>query len=177
MIARSMKSEIESVLREQQLADVAEILSDRDFCDEVPLYSRYHQVDFLKQHGDVDLILMELALDYLDRVSSETRATSTDRFAAISVIRDDAAGYIVPSIFLCNSDAKRRLKNLSLSQPSTTFGQQIEELVKRASADQTFIVLEDRLTVPEASREFIGFSSPRAGFVSLADFCPSTSQE
>ncbi|HEX5442914.1 MAG TPA: Imm15 family immunity protein, partial [Pirellulales bacterium] len=77
------------MLQEQQLADVAEIFSDRGFCDEVPLYSRYRQVDFLKQYGDVDLLLMELALDYLERVISETDAGSSDRFAAITVIRDE----------------------------------------------------------------------------------------
>lgn len=176
MIARSLKSEFESVLQEQRLADVAEILSDHDFCDEVPLYSRYRQVDFLKQHGEVDL-LMELALDYLDRVVSETGDASADRFAAITVIRDDTADYIVPSLFLCNSDAKRQLRTLSLSRPSTMLGQQIEDLVKRARSDRQFVVLEDQTTVPGAPREFISFKSPPAGFVSLSDFCLSTSQQ
>lgn len=176
MIASPLRVEFESVLQEQQLADVAEILSDRDFCDEVPLYSRYRQVDFLKQYGDVDLLLMELALDYLDRVTSETRDASTDRFAAITVIRDDTAGYIVPSLFLCNSDAKGQLRTLSLSRPSTTLGQRIEDLVKRVRSDRQFIVLEDQMTVPGAPREFISFKLPPAGFVRLRDFCASTSQ-
>lgn len=174
MIARSMKLEFESVLQEQQLADIAEILSDREFCDEVPLYSRYRQVDFLKQYGDVDLLLMELSLDYLERVTSGTPIESTERFAAITVI---GADYLVPSIFLCNSDATRQLKKLSLSRPSTTFGQQIDDLVKRARSDQEYIVLEDQMTVPGAPREFISFRFPPAGFVSLSDFCLPTCQQ
>ncbi len=174
MIARSMRSEFDAVLQEQQLADVAEIFSDRGFCDEVPLYSRYRQVDFLKQYGDVDLLLMELALDYLERVISETDAGSSDRFAAITVIRDEAANYIVPAIFLCNSDARRQLKDLCLDPPNTVLGRRVELLVRRARPGQTLIVLEDQLTVPGAPREFLGFSSPPAGFVSVQEFYTST---
>lgn len=176
MTASPLKTEFESVLREQQLADIAEIVSDRDFCDEVPLYSRYQQVDFLKQHGDVDLLLMELALNYLERVVSEAHVASADRFAAITIIHDEADGYIVPAIFVCNRDARQQLKELSLTLPSTALGQRIEELVKRIKPDASFIVLEDRLTVPGTPREFVSFRSSPAGFVRISDFCESTCQ-
>ena len=173
MIARSMKSEFDVVLQEQRLADVAGIFCERDFCDEVPLYSRYRQVDFLKQYGEVDLLLMELALDYLERVSSETDSGSNDRFAAITVIRDDPAAYIVPSIFLCNSEARRRLETLCLSPPSNALGEYVGALVKQAKPDGDYVVLEDLLAVPGVPREFVSFRSPPHGFLNVMTWQPS----
>lgn len=176
MITTPLKAGFESVLREQQLADIAGIVSNLDLCDEVPLYSRYQQIDFLKQHGDVDLLLMEFSLDYLNRVTSETPVTSTERFAAITIISDDADGCIVPAIFVCNRDAKRQLKNLRLKCPSTALGHRVEQLMKQINPDAGFVVLEDQTTVPGAPREFIALSPPPAGFVCLWDFCESSCQ-
>lgn len=177
MIVSPLRLEFDSVLREQQLADVADIVSNLDFCDEVPLYSRYEQINFLKQHGDVDLLLMEFSLDYLNRVTSVTPVTSTARFAAITVISDDAEGCIVPAIFVCNCDARRQLRNLRLKRPGTALGHRAERLVNQIKPDAGFVVLEDQTTVPGAPREFIALSSPPAGFVSLWDFSESSCQQ
>jgi hypothetical protein len=170
MIPSQAKMQFDAVLRKQQLVDVVSAFGDRDFFDEVPLYSRYNQVEFLKHHGDVNLLLIELALDYLGRVMSEIHTGSDKRFVAITVISDDQAEYIVPSVFVCNGKIKTRLKELHLLPPSEGLGKQIEALVRKANLHADFGVLEDRVTVPDDVRVFISYNSSPHGLVSLRTF-------
>ena len=51
MISSQAKTEFDTVLGKQHLADVESGFGDPDFFDEVPLYSRYSEVEFLKQPG------------------------------------------------------------------------------------------------------------------------------
>lgn len=169
MISSSMKMQFESVLRKQHLADVAASFSDPDFFDEIPLYSRYKQIEFLKQFGDVNALLIELALEFLQRVTSEVHV-KTKRFVAITVISDDDNEYVVPAIFVCNANVKTRLKALHLSAPSEGIGKRIAGHVKRAKLHNTFSVLEDDFTIPDEVRIFIGHKSPPAGLVNLETF-------
>jgi len=167
MISSAVRTKFDSVLRGRHLADPASSFTDPDFFDGVPLYARYKEVDFLKQYGDVNLLLIELSLDYLERVASEPCPGSDRRFAAITVISDDENEYIVPSIFVCNRDVTTRLKELHLSSPSKGFGQRIEAFVKKAKRHTTFSVLEDRSTVPDDVRVFISYKSPPEGLVGI----------
>jgi len=170
MISSTVKTRFDSVLSRRHLAEPASNFADPDFCDEVPLYARYNEVDFLKEYGDVNLLLIELSLDYLERVASQSSTGSDQRFVAITVISDDENEYIVPSIFVCNRDVITRLKELHLSSPSQGFGQRIEALVKEAERDTTFSVLEDRCTVPDDVRVFISYKSPPEGLVGIQAF-------
>jgi hypothetical protein len=170
MISYQTKTQFDSVLKAQHLADVASTFSDPDFFEEVPLYSRYKQVEFLKTYGDVNLLLVELALDYLDRVTTSVPVTGNTRLVAITVISDDDDEFIVPAIFVCNSNVKTRLKELHLSSPSEGLGKRIESLVKMARPDATFSILEDRHTLPDDVRVFISYKAPPRGLVSLMTF-------
>jgi len=167
MISSTVKTRFDSVLSRRHLAEPASNFADSDFCDEVPLYARYNEVDFLKEYGDVNLLLIELSLDYLERVASQSSTGSDQRFVAITVISDDENEYIVPSIFVCNRDVITRLKDLHLSASSQGFGQRIKALVKEAERHTTFSVLEDRCTVPDDVRVFISYQSPPGGFVGI----------
>ena len=53
------------------MANPATSFADPDFFDEIPLYARYKEVEFLKQYGDVNSLLIELSLEYLERVASD----------------------------------------------------------------------------------------------------------
>jgi len=170
MISAAVKAKFDCVLRGRHLADPASSFTDPDFFDEVPLYARYKEVDFLKQYGDVNLLLIELSLDYLERVASETRPGGDKRFVAITVISDAENDYLVPSIFVCNRDVLTRLKELHLSSPSKGFGQRIEAFVEEAKRHTTFSVLEDRCTLPDDVRVFIGYKLPPRGFVGIQAF-------
>lgn len=166
MISSTIKTEFETVLRRRHMADPASTFADPGFFDEIPLYSRYREVDFLERYGDVNLLLVELSLDYLQRVASEIPVVKAKRFLAITVISDDEDEYIVPSVFICNRKVKTQLKDLHLSSPSKGLGKRIEALVKAAKLQTTFSVLEDRCTVPGDVRVFIGYKSPPHGIVS-----------
>ena len=166
MISSIVKTEFESVLKRRQIADPASCFADPDFFDEVSLYARYEEVDFLKKYGDVNLLLVELSVDYLERVTSSIKSGRSKRFVAITVINDDDDEYIVPSIFVCNRNAAARLKELHLSAPSKGFGARIESLVKEARLHTSYRVLEDRCTLPDDVRVFISHKSPPYGLVS-----------
>src|ERR1700686_269304 len=111
-----------SVLKAEQLADIPSSFRDPAFFDEVPLYSRYEQVNFLKQYGEVDRLLLGLSLEYLHRVKSEWGANKSERFIAVTIVRDDVEEYIVPYIFICNSNARAQLKSIEFSPPSKGLG-------------------------------------------------------
>jgi hypothetical protein len=168
MTSPAVKAQFDKVLKAEHLENVASAFGDPDFFDEVPLYSRYQQVEFLKRHGSVDALLIGLALDYLDRVRNEVKLPSK-RLVALSVSRDDD-DYIVPSIFVCNRDIKNRLKELRLSAPSRGLGKQIEALVKKTDRGAAYCVFEDDLTVPDDVRVFIGYKAPARGLEGLEIF-------
>lgn len=167
MIAFPFRTRFESVLKAQHLDDVASIFAESDYFDEVPLYSRYQQIDFLKHYGEVDQLLIELALDYLDRVSTEICIPGTQRFIAITVIRDSHDEYLVPAIFVCNGNVAARLKDLRLSSPADGLGKRVQALVKLANREIAYSVFEDRHTVPGEVRVFIGYKSSKRDIVSL----------
>ncbi len=170
MIASPIKMQFESVLRQQHIEDAASTFADPNFFDEIPLYSRYQQVDFLKKYGDVDLLLIELSLDYLRRVTSEIKCGKTKRLVAITIISDADDQYIVPYIFVCNGKVKAQLKELHLSPASEGLGKRIEALVRKAKLQSTFSSFEDRATVPDDVRVFVSFESPPEGIVNLKSF-------
>lgn len=164
----SINTQFDRLLKRQHLDDVSRF-SDPNYFDEVPLYSRYEQVEFLKDYGDMNLLVMDLALGYLDRVAAESHISRSKRLIAITVIRDGDDEYIVPSIFVCNSSVKTRLKALRLLTPSQGLGTQIEVLAEYARGD-TFSVFEDRDTVADDVRVFVSYKSPPPGLISLETF-------
>jgi hypothetical protein len=177
MILSPVRAKFDAVLREQHLADDFAAFADPAYFDETALYSRYRQIDFLRQYGDLNLLLIELSLDYLDRVTTAMRADQITRFAAITIISDDGGKHIVPQIFVCNGDVRHRLANLSLSGPSSDLGMQVADLVGQARPEG-FDVFEDRTTVAGDVRVFVGHRFPPQGFAALADFAAArTAQE
>jgi hypothetical protein len=173
MIPPSAKRRFQSVLRAEQLADIPPSFSDPAFFDEVPLYSRYKQVDYLKDYGDVDQLLLELSLDYLKRLVAEAPATTSRRFLAVTIIRDDDKEYIVPYVFVCNSKVRDRLRGLHLSRPSSTLGKYVRSLLRQTHHFEDYRVLDDRSTVPGNVRVFIGYKTPPDKLVSLDEYARS----
>jgi hypothetical protein len=170
MISPPARLQFNSVLKVEHLADIPSRFSDPAFFDEVPLYSRYEQVDFLKQYGEVDQLLLALSLEYLQRAKSDWAPNKARRFIAVTIIRDDVNEPIVPYIFICNSNARRRLKDLHLSPPSKGLGQHIQSLMRKIDRSQDYRVLEDRSTVPDDVRVFISYKSLPQGWISLGAF-------
>jgi len=168
MIPPSARHQFNSVLKAEHLLDIPLSFREDAFFDELPLYSRYEQVDFLKQYGDVDRLLLELSLEYLEKVKSERPAGAKKRLIAVTIIRDGPDEYIVPYIFICNGDARRRLKdNLHLSTPSEGLGIHVQNLLQKTDHPQDYRVLEDRSTVSGDVRVFVSYNSPPQGLLTL----------
>jgi hypothetical protein len=169
MISDEIKRKFDAVLEKEHLSDIPATFGDADFFDEVPLYSRYNQVKFLENYGDVNGLLLELAVSYMDRVTSETHPRK--RFVAITVMQDDSKEYLVPAIFVCNSHVKQKLKELRLSLSSAgSVGSQVKSLIKSSKYPTALSVLEDHTTVPGDVRVFIGYKSPPNDLVPLDEF-------
>lgn len=159
------RQRFESVLASELLDDLA-IFAKPDFFDEVPLYSRFSQVEFLESYGDVDSILIELALAYLQRVADAVRLRSR-RFVAMTVTDCPDDEFLTPSIFVCNTSAREKLSTLQLQEPSAPFTRRIEQLVKQTKSGAGFQVMEDRSLNSEEVRVFVGFESPPRGILRL----------
>jgi hypothetical protein len=148
MISSPMRTQFEAVLREQRLIDDLPSFAAPAYFDEVPLYSRYQQVDFLKHYGQINPPVVELALEYLERVVAAMQPNRLRRFVAVTIITYDNGVHLIPQIFVCNGDVERQLTELRLSEPSEGLGRQVEELVRDVASGGEFSVLEDRTTVP-----------------------------
>jgi hypothetical protein len=170
MIPPAVHQRFAAVLKAEQLAEIPTSFCDPAFYDEVPLYSRYEQIDFLHEYGDVDRLLMGLALAYLERVKSECAPKGLKRFIAVTVIRDDVSENTVPYIFICNSNPSTRLKELRPAPPSKGLGQYVQNLVEEIDSGKTYSVLEDRSTVSDDVRVFVSYQSPPRGLIGLDAF-------
>ena len=95
------------VLKQEHLADPS-IFFRTGFFDEIPLYSRYEQVEpFVGKTSTPDVLLLGLALDYLEEVASYAKARSTF-LAAITILDDRDFDQIVPNVFVCHGRVKQR---------------------------------------------------------------------
>jgi hypothetical protein len=161
MITASLTTRFEDLLTSERLADVSAAFGGRDFCDEVPLYSRYEQIAFLAESGDINRALLQLSLDYLDRILASI-APAPDGWAAISVVQDTESEPIVPAVFLCTRQGKERLSQLRLAVDTRTeLGRLVKGLVGATRPDgPAYCILEDTETVPDQVRVFVSKQMP-----------------
>ena len=70
-----------------------------DFFDEIPLYSRYEQIEPFLRHGRVSAnkVLLDLALEYLAEICGDAKG-SRSFVAAITIPDDKDSRYIIPSV-------------------------------------------------------------------------------
>jgi hypothetical protein len=146
------------VLTHEHLDDVS-LFFEPGFFDEIPLYSRYKQIEpFIGNTAAPERVLLGLALDYLKDVTG--RAKPRNKFlAAITVLDDKDFDQIVPNVFVCNGQVRQRLHNLCLHDPVTPFGKRMTRVLKLLDPKHEFQLLEDTSTVPGHVRAFIGYRS------------------
>ena len=74
------------------------------FFDEIPLYSRYDQIEpFIRRGRSADSFLLDMALEYFAEVCAAPKS-SRGFLAAITIHDDREARYILPNIFVCRGD-------------------------------------------------------------------------
>ncbi len=142
------------VLAPEGLDDPSRFLQ-ADFFDEIPLYSRYEQIEpFVRRGRSADVFLLDMALEYLGEVF-DAATTSRGFFAAITIPDDKDAKHIVPSLFFCKGRSRQRLRGLRLRKPLTEFSKRLSGILRRVDPQSELGILEDTLTVPGEPRVFI----------------------
>ena len=142
------------VLSPGGLADPSKFL-EGDFFDEIPLYSRYEQIEpFVRSGRSADAVLLDMALEYLAEIRSEAKV-GRGLVVAITIPDDKDSRYIVPNVFVCKGRIRQRLHGLRLRKPISLFGKRIAGMLKQADPTAVLRILEDTLTVPGEVRVFI----------------------
>jgi hypothetical protein len=170
MIPLEAQQEFELVLRNERLADRSQFSKQHIF-EELPLYSRYDQIRFLSQFGDLDALLLELALNYLKEVA-DNHAPEATWLGAVTIWEDDSedGDPIVPMIFICNGDVKQRLKDLDLQPALGKFASFVKAALRSIGKQDQMVVMQDDDTVEGSVRYFISYNVPPQGMMSLSEF-------
>lgn len=133
--------------------------------DEVPLYSRYHQLDFLKREPpeNRDDIMIGSACLLLERLVSRL-VTAEPFFAAITVLDEQAPAaqrFLVPRIFLCCKHPRTRLAGLNgLRHGRSALARRLGASLMRLGVRRRYTLCDDLVTVPEHVRVFLGHTRP-----------------
>jgi len=151
------------ILTRGRLVDLSQFHRPNVF-DEVPLFTRYSDLDFLAgvEKNRANAVLLEFALKFLKAVISYEEHRST-YLAAITAWVSDPDDWIIPNLFFWSGNAgrlKSLKKNLIVERVTTRFGMKMKKLVSERISHSQFDVLEDRSTLPGETRAFVSFSRP-----------------
>lgn len=163
------ESRLWRLLEEKGLADLSQF-HRRGFFDEIPLYTRRSEVDFLpSDEGEANAILLRFALKFLRAVVAY-EPHRTGYFAAVT-IWGFADVRLVPNLFVWCDGPRMSATMPVLKSVRTPFGKQIKKLIPRRNPGDSFEVLEETSTVPDAVRVFVAPAEPPyPGFVTLERF-------
>ncbi len=168
------ESRLWRLLEKDNLADLARY-HQRRFFDEVPLFSRDSDIDFLpKAKKAARGILVTFALKFLQSVIAYEQHPS-GYFAAITLWNLSADAF-VPNLFAWCAPIRELEDKLELSLGTTPFAKETKKLVNGLRLSETFKVLEDSRTDPDSPRVFIAPAHPPyRGFAALDTFRRQTS--
>jgi hypothetical protein len=174
----NLESKLWAVLAREHLVDLSQFHKNK-FFDEIPLYSRDSDTDFLSGYttSEADKVLLDFSLKFLRSVVSY-QEHRTGYFAAITVWPPAEGSRLVPNLFVwCGSARALQRTHLALEAPRTPFAKTIKRLALGRSHGTGFEVLEDTTTDPNESRVFISFAQPPyTGFISMTDLVRTRAQ-
>lgn len=154
------------LLEKQKIADLSQF--HRSGFDEVPLFSRESDIEFLLKNDRANEILLRFALKFLKAIISYEQHP-TGYFAAITVWSQ--AEPLVPNLFVCCGDVQDIKEKLVLNGARSSFAKYIKKLVSKLQSGKNFGIREDISTDPEAIRVFIAPERPPyEGFMPLTAF-------
>jgi hypothetical protein len=156
------------LLEKEKLTDLSQF-HQRGF-DEVPLFSRESDVEFLPHEDDAaSEFLLRFALKFLNSVIAYEKHQS-GYFAAITVW-NLSAETLVPNLFVWCGDVRDLKEKLALDVAKTSFAKRIKKLLSKLHLCEKFEIREDTSTVPDATRVFIAPERPPyQGFLPLTAF-------
>ena len=156
------------VLKREHLDDVSPFFKP-GFFDEIPLYSRYKQIEpFIATTDSPETGLIGLAIAYLEEIVDRAKPRASF-LAAITILDDKDCDQIVPNVFVCHGQVRQQLRKLRLHAPSTSFGKRIASIVRRLDRQHKLQLLEDTSTVPGHVRVFIGYRSRQGGGMNIGE--------
>ena len=136
------------VLAKERLDDMS-VFFEPGFFDEIPLYSRYAQIEpFISNADSPEGVLVGLAIACLEEIVGRSKPRAMF-LAAITILDDKDFDQIVPNVFVCHGQVRQRLRGLSLHAPSTSFGNRMASILRRLDRRHKFQLLEDTSTVPD----------------------------
>jgi hypothetical protein len=165
------ESQLWRVLESDRLSDLSQFHKS-NFHDEVPLYSRFNQIDFLADfpRQQLDEILIAFSIRFLRAIVSY-QEHRTPYFAAITIWNFLGDESVVPNVFFWSGHMKALQSCLSLKPVGTSWGKSIQSAVADEDFSRKLIVLEDDKTMPGSSRLFVSYRKPPyKTFVPLSRF-------
>jgi Immunity protein 15 len=170
-VEQSYADRFQEILDEEQIGDPAVFL-DVDVFDEVPVYSRFHQLDFLSglSFAEANGNLIRLTALYLDRVVSY--AANQERQDGKTILRmvsitgwlnenysgqmnlDGSADFVRPNIWLANLDSPK-LSSFSVWPAASPAGLFV---IAAMNNDDRFAVVQgapERFGAPSPARVYI----------------------
>lgn len=173
---KNYESALWDLLAKKRLVDLSQFHKD-GFFDEVPLFSRLSDLEFLPDspRGRADSILLAFALKFLKSVVSYEEHP-WPFFAAITIWDFPGSDRIIPNLFVWSGAIGALKKKLTLDEVETPFGKAIKKLVRQTHLRGPFDVLEDASEAVPMGRVFISLASlPYPGFVTLDKFLKTAS--
>ncbi len=167
--ANNYESQLWRLLEEKNLADLSQF-HQRGFFDEVPLYSRASDVDFLPaDENEANQVLLGFALKFLKSVIAY-EPHRTGYIAAITVW-DFSDSPLVPNLFVWCGPLRELRERLALRAVATPFGKHLKKLVPTLNVGNHLKILEGSSTETDTTRVFIAPAQPPyRGFVTLDSF-------
>ena len=153
-----------SILAEEGLLNLSQF-DEPGFFDELPLYSRISQLEFLLDggtplSGDIDRAVIAFSLDYLDLLLQDARPRGSF-LAALTFLKPSKDDPIVPSIFVCQGHVEERLVGrLVLDAPKDPLAEDVKAHLAGPGDSVSYDVLQDTRTVPGECRVFVGRRFP-----------------
>lgn len=156
------------LLQKEKLADLSQFHQPGSF-DEVPLFSRESDIEFLLKNDAANEVLLQFALKFLNAVIAYEQHR-TGYFAAITVW-SSTVNPVVPNLFVWCGGIRNLKNNLVLDRATTSFAKKIRTVVSKMHQRKSFEVREDTSTAPDATRVFIAPERPPyQGFVRMTTF-------
>ncbi len=165
------ESKLWDILAKEHLVDLSQFHSS-PFFDEVPLFSRQSDIEFLSRYpeDEASVILLRFALKFFNSVVSYEKHRAA-YFAAITVWNHLETDPFIPNLFVCSGRIPWLKKKLVLNEATTPFGKRIKRFVSRVDLGVRFEVLEDTSTDRDMQRIFISqLVQPYPSFVPLTKF-------
>ena len=163
------ESRLWRLLEAKKLADLSQFHRP-GFFDEVPLYSRASDVDFLpRDENEANGILLRFAVKFLKSVVAyEPHRTG---YVAAITVWSFSDSPIVPNLFVWCGPLRELKKKLALKVVATPFGKRLKKLIPTLNLAERVEVLEQASAEPDTIRVFIGPARPPyQGFVTLDRF-------